>query len=94
MLNLKPSCKAIPLRPPLRIIVSKKPVKTKFGYHVIEVLDVRDSKPVSLEQATPELKAMLTQQTIAEVFTSLNKGAKIERFDLDGKPIENPVPAE
>ena len=70
---------------------SKSPVKTKFGYHVIEVLDIRDSKPLPLKQVEPELKAMLTQQAIAEVFTSLNKGAKIERFDLDGKPITDPV---
>ena len=70
---------------------SKSPVKTKFGYHGIEVLDIRDSKPLPLKQVEPELKAMLTQQAIAEVFTSLNKGAKIERFDLDGKPITDPV---
>lgn len=44
-----------------------------------------------MKQVEPELKAMLTQQAIAEVFTSLNKGAKIERFDLDGKPITDPV---
>lgn len=70
---------------------SQKPVKTKFGYHVIEVLDLRDSKPLPLKQVEPELKAMLTQQAIAEIFTNLNKAAKIERYDLNGKPITDPV---
>ena len=66
---------------------SDKPVKTQFGYHVIEVEDIRDAKPLSKKDAEPQLKAMLTQQAIGDVFVSLNKAAKIERYSLDGKKL-------
>ena len=74
---------------------SQTPVKTQFGYHVIEVEDIRTSKPVSLEQAKPQLEGMIVQQAIAEEFENLHKNAKIEKYDLKGKalPATAPVPA-
>lgn len=66
---------------------SQTPVKTQFGYHVILVEDVRDAKPLPLKEVEPELKGMLTQQAIGEIFNNLNKAAKIERYSLDGKKL-------
>ena len=64
---------------------SKTPVKTEFGYHVILVEDIRDSKPLDLKEVEPQLKNMVTQQVVEEVFENLRKNAKIERYSLDGK---------
>ncbi len=64
---------------------TKNPVKTEFGYHVILVEDVRDSKPLELKEIEPQLKNMVTQQVVAEVFENLRNNAKIERYSLDGK---------
>lgn len=68
---------------------SQKPVKTQFGYHVIMVEDSRDAKALPLKEVEPQLKGMLTQQAIGEIFNNLNKAAKIERYSLDGKVLPN-----
>ncbi|MBR1600925.1 MAG: peptidyl-prolyl cis-trans isomerase [Alphaproteobacteria bacterium] len=67
---------------------SKEPVKTQFGYHVILVEDVRDTKPQPLEAIENQIKMSLSQQAVAEVVKDLNDNAKIEKFDLEGKKIE------
>lgn len=66
---------------------SKTPVKTEFGYHVILVEDVRASKPLELKDVEPQLKNMVTQQVIAEIFEDLRNNAKVERFTLEGEVI-------
>lgn len=67
--------------------VSKKPVKTQFGYHIIKVEDIRDSKPLPMKQVEPQLKAMLTQSALAQTFQDAANKSKVEKFDLDGKEI-------
>lgn len=69
---------------------SKEPVKTEFGYHVIYVEDVRDSKPLEIDAVKEQIKANLSQQAVAEVVKELNDRSKIEKFDLNGKKIEAP----
>lgn len=66
---------------------SKTPVKTEFGYHVILVEDVRASKPLELKDVEPQLKNMVTQQVIAEIFEDLRNNAKVERYTLEGEVI-------
>lgn len=66
---------------------SKSPVKTQFGYHVILVEDVRASKPLELKDVEPQLKNMVTQQVIAEIFDDLRNNAKVERYTLEGEVI-------
>lgn len=66
---------------------TKTPVKTEFGYHVILVEDARASKPLELKEIEPQLKNMVSQQAIGEIFEDLRNSAKIERFGLDGKLI-------
>ena len=68
---------------------SKEPVKTEFGYHVIFVEDIRDSKPLPFEAVAEQIKANLAQQAVAEIVADLNKNATIEKFDINGKKIEN-----
>ena len=69
---------------------SKEPVKTEFGFHVIYVEDVRDSKPLELDAVKEQIKANLSQQAVAEIIKELNDRSQIEKFDLNGKKIEAP----
>ena len=63
---------------------TQKPIKTQFGYHLIIVDDIRDSKPLEYKEAEPQLKAILTQQTMGGVFQELNEKTNVEKYNLDG----------
>ena len=67
---------------------TKEPVKTQFGWHVIMLEDVRDSKPLSLKELEPQIKNILSQNIVAETFDKLIKEADIEKFDLKGNKIK------
>lgn len=66
---------------------SQEPVKTEFGYHVILVEDVRDSKPLKFEEVSSQIENNLAQQAVSEIVEDLNNNAQIEKFDLKGKKI-------
>lgn len=66
---------------------TKAPVKTQFGYHVVLLIDERDSAPLPLKELEPQIKNILDQQAVAEIFDKLYKESKIEKYDLDGNKI-------
>lgn len=68
---------------------SKTPVKTDFGYHVILVEDIRASKPLPLKDIEPQLKNMVSQKVIAEIFEDLLNNAKVEKYTLEGELISD-----
>lgn len=65
--------------------VTKTPVKTQFGWHVIKVEERRKAQPPSFEDSKEDLRAQLAEETVAEVLADLRKDAKVETFGLDGK---------
>lgn len=64
---------------------SQTPVKTQFGYHVILVEDSRDTKPLTIKEAEPQLRAMLTQGAVGATIESLRNSGTIVEYNLDGK---------
>ena len=44
------------------------PIETGFGFHLIEVTEIRPEKEETLEEATPEIEDRLSQQRQAEAF--------------------------
>ena len=64
------------------------PVKTQFGWHVIQLVDVRQRPKPSLEQMTPALRAELTRTTLDDLLVKWRKNAKVEQFDINGKPLK------
>lgn len=70
---------------------TKKPVKTQFGYHVIKVEDIRDSKMPSYEQAKPQLKNWLAQGAVGDVFENISKKANVTRYKLNGEVMAAPA---
>jgi peptidyl-prolyl cis-trans isomerase C len=71
--------------------VSKTPVKTDFGWHVIKVEDKRTAKPVPMETVRPQIEAKLSEDMATTYIEGLRKSAKVERFGLDGKPMDAPA---
>ncbi len=64
--------------------VTKAPVQTQFGWHVIKVEDKRSQTPPSLEEMAPQIRQSLAQEAGAAYAQGLREGAKIERFNFDG----------
>jgi peptidyl-prolyl cis-trans isomerase C len=68
--------------------VSKEPVKTQFGFHVIKVEEKRKRPPASFEDAKPFLEGQLRQIIAAEIVQGWRADAGIELFDINGDDIE------
>lgn len=67
---------------------TKKPVKTQFGYHVIKVEEKRKRPPAEFEAAKPFLDAQLRRVAFDELIQGWRDQANIQRFDINGKPVE------
>jgi peptidyl-prolyl cis-trans isomerase C len=67
---------------------TKKPVKTRFGWHIIKVEDKREKKPPTLEEARSQIESELTQELVGAYLADLRGKATIEKFNPDGTPIK------
>lgn len=68
--------------------VSDKPIKTEFGYHVIKVEDKRKSAPPPIAEVRDQIANELGQKMTDELVKGLEAKAKVERFDIQGKPLK------
>ncbi len=62
------------------------PVRTQFGWHVIQVIERRTDKPPSYEQASQELRQKMIQEAVQKAVTQARSEVKVEKFNLDGSP--------
>jgi peptidyl-prolyl cis-trans isomerase C len=69
---------------------SAEPVQTQFGWHVIGVVDRRNVEP-TYEDLEPQLRQDLAREIVTALIEDLREGAEIERFNVDGTPIEAPA---
>lgn len=68
------------------------PVQSQFGWHVIKVVDRRQSAVPTYEQMREEVRQFLTYQEVEKFITDLRDAATIEY--LDKAPDAAAVPAE
>ena len=54
------------------------PVKSDFGYHVIQLDDVRDVQPPPFDEVKPQLQQRLQQQKVERHVLELREKAKVE----------------
>ena len=66
---------------------TQEPVQTQFGWHVIEVLERRMGTP-SFEETEPRLRQELAREIVTALVADLRDDADIERFNLDGSPMQ------
>ncbi len=63
------------------------PVKTQFGWHIIQVEDTRTKSFPPFEQVKDQAARYVAQKAESETIAQLHGAAKIELFDADGKPL-------
>jgi len=67
--------------------ISQEPIKTQFGWHVIQVVERRTAPPPSLEDSKATIEEELRKQAAQKVIEGLQKDASITRFNIDGTPL-------
>jgi peptidyl-prolyl cis-trans isomerase C len=70
--------------------ITETPVKTQFGYHVIQLEDSRPIPSPSLEEVKPQLTQQMQQQAVMKQLDVLKSAAKIE---VVGAPPAAPAAA-
>lgn len=55
---------------------TKAPVQSQFGWHVIQLDDIRDLKAPPFEEVKPQIQQLLQQQTILKAIADLKAKAK------------------
>lgn len=66
---------------------TKNPVKTQFGFHVIQALDKRPRPAPKLEDVKPQIESQVKRDILNKLVETWRSGATVEAFDYDGKPI-------
>lgn len=66
---------------------SKVPVKSAFGYHVINVLDTRKSKAPTFEELKPQIAQKMQQTMVQTLLKEYRDSAKVEVFTETGAPL-------
>jgi peptidyl-prolyl cis-trans isomerase C len=57
---------------------TEQPVQTRFGYHIIQLDDVRQTKFPSLAEVKPRIQQQITQHKVDELVKGLRAKAKVE----------------
>jgi peptidyl-prolyl cis-trans isomerase C len=68
--------------------VTPTPVKTQFGWHVIQTLEHRTAPAPTFEQQREELRQQMVQAAIQKEVTQARSEVTVERFNMDGSPVK------
>jgi peptidyl-prolyl cis-trans isomerase C len=74
--------------------VSPVPVKTQFGWHVIQTLEHRTAQPPAFEQVRDELRQTMVQAAVQKEIADARSQVTLERFNMDGSPVKATDTAE
>ncbi|GBQ53075.1 peptidyl-prolyl cis-trans isomerase [Acetobacter indonesiensis NRIC 0313] len=73
--------------------ISSTPVKSQYGYHVIQVLDTRTDPIPALDSVKDKIRQALIQKYVRDAVGKATAGVKIVRFDpATGKQLADAPP--
>jgi peptidyl-prolyl cis-trans isomerase C len=74
--------------------ITKEPVQTQFGWHVIQLQETRTAEPPSFEDAKPQLESILQRQKLSQELDKLKNAAKVELNEEVVKLKKDDAPAD
>jgi len=71
--------------------VTKKPVKTQFGFHIIQLNDIRESKPKKLSEIMPDIHNLIKKKSLLNLEKQIRKNQiiVINKFEDVAKKVNN-----
>ncbi len=67
--------------------ITQEPVKTRFGWHVIKLLERRTAPAPTLDSVRDDIRQQMIQDGVAKVLASAKEGLAVEKFNPDGSPL-------
>jgi peptidyl-prolyl cis-trans isomerase C len=67
--------------------ISQTPVHTRYGWHVIQVLDTRTVPPPSFDSMKDQIRQKLIQQSVRAAVEKALTGVKVVRYKPDGSKV-------
>lgn len=64
------------------------PVKTQFGYHVIQTLEHRTSQPPTFEEVHDQLRQQVGQEAVHKAIADARSSVTVQQFNQDGSPMK------
>ena len=71
--------------------ITQKPVQTKFGFHIIVLNDIRESKPKKLSEIKQQIIKIIKKNSLLDLEKKLKKNQKIiiNKFEEVAKKVNN-----
>jgi peptidyl-prolyl cis-trans isomerase C len=70
------------------------PVKTRYGWHVIQVLESRVAQPPTYDQVHDDIKNQLLQADAKAFIQNARAGVKVQLFNANGTQVKDAAPAK
>jgi peptidyl-prolyl cis-trans isomerase C len=74
--------------------IAPAPVKSQFGWHVIQTLEHRTAEPQSFDQVRDELRQSMVQAAVQKELAEARSAVTVERFNMDGSTLKATDTAE
>jgi len=74
--------------------ITPTPVKTQFGWHVIQTLGHRTATPPSFDQERDQLRQKMVQAAVQKEVAQARSAVTVETFNMDGSPLKATDKAE